>query len=53
MKKISDMASSLNDWLNETSPAMRAAVAFGGMIVVSLLATIVFDILKHLIALAL
>lgn|GEM_PF-4054494 len=53
MKKISRIATELNDWLNETSPAMRAAVAFGGMIAVSLLTTILFDILKHLIALAL
>lgn len=49
MDKLKSFMERANRWLNDTTPFNRAIVAFGGMIGLSLLVTVVANLIKALI----
>lgn len=49
MKRLHEIAESIDGWLNSTSSLNKGLFAIAGMLVFSLLATVLFDLIKMLI----
>lgn len=49
MKRLNEMVEAINGWLNSTSSLNKGIFAIAGMLLFSLLATVLFDLIKMLI----